>query len=362
MKIIILGSASSSHIIKWVNALAERRIDVYLISMPNHKLCFSDQISKEVKLIYLKYTGLKGYYLNFLYLRNILSKIKPDILNVHYASGYGTLARLAKYNNIILNVWGSDVYIYPKKNFLNRRNLEKNLQSSTKIISTSHCMAKEITKYTKKSCSIVPFGVDTKKFIPIINGIVEKEIRIGMVKSLEEVYGIEYLIKALKILECREKKSHNYRLDIYGKGSLEKKLKNMITELNLKTKVNFHGYIKNELLPEVLNEFDIFVMPSLSESFGVSVLEAQSCEVAVIVSDAEGLKEIIKDKETGIIVSKKNARELADAIEDLSLDIDFRKKLGRNGRKNVILDYEWNDCVSKMIEIYKKTLEENKEE
>ena len=61
---------------------------------------------------------MKGYYLNAPLLQRLAEKIKPDVVNAHYASGYGTLMRRAKLKNTVLSVWGSDVYDFPYKNRL----------------------------------------------------------------------------------------------------------------------------------------------------------------------------------------------------------------------------------------------------
>ena len=79
-----------------------------------------DQINKNIHQHQLKYKGGVGYYLNAKELRKLKKEISPDIINVHYASGYGTLARKSKLCPILLSVWGSDVYDFPNKSFVNK--------------------------------------------------------------------------------------------------------------------------------------------------------------------------------------------------------------------------------------------------
>lgn len=364
MKIIFLGEAGSIHTIRWVNSLSEKGIEVILVSLKGN-FDNVEKISKKVKVIYLPFGTKLGYYLNVFALKKIISKEKPDLINAHYASGYGTLGRLSGFNKKLLNVWGSDVYDFPNESKLKKRIIEKNLKNYTAIASTSYCMAEETKKYLEnksKEIFITPFGVDTEKFKNLNIEKKENEITIGIVKTLTEKYGIEYLIKAIKELEniLDIEINKKIRLLIYGKGELKNKLEDLTKELQIEDKVIFKGYISNEDVPKALNEMDIFVVPSIldSESFGVAAVEAMACEIPVIASSVGGLKEVIVDKETGYLVPKKGHKEIAKYLKKLILDKNLRTSLGKNGRKRVLENYDWNSNVDYMIKIYREIVNE----
>lgn len=364
MKIIFLGEAASIHTIRWVNSLSEKGLEVILVSLKGEVETIG-KINDNVKVIYLPFGTKLGYYLNVFALKKIISKEKPDLINAHYASGYGTLGRLSGFNKKLLNVWGSDVYDFPNESKLKKRIIEKNLKNYTAIASTSYCMAEETKKYLEnksKEIFITPFGVDTEKFKNLNIEKKENEITIGIVKTLTEKYGIEYLIKAIKELE-NILDIENYkkiRLLIYGKGELKNKLEDLTKELQIEDKVIFKGYISNEDVPKALNEMDIFVVPSIldSESFGVAAVEAMACEIPVIASSVGGLKEVIVDKETGYLVPKKDHKEIAKYLKKLILDKNLRTSLGKNGRKRVLENYDWNSNVDYMIKIYREIVNE----
>jgi len=103
---------------------------------------------------------------------------------------------------------------------------------------------------------------------------------------------------------------------------------------------------------------DIAIYPSVedSESFGVAVLESSACEKPVIVSNVGGLPEVTVNGMTGYIVEPKNPEQLAKAIKKLLLDENVRKKMGKNGRKKVIEEFDWNNCVNKMVSEYKDAI------
>lgn len=362
MKIIFLGEAASIHTIRWVNSLSKQGIEVILVSLRGQTSKI-DGIDKKVKVIYLPFGTKLGYYLNIYSLKKIISKEKPDIINAHYASGYGTLGRLSGFKKKLLNVWGSDVYDFPNESKMKKKIIEKNLKSYSAIASTSHCMAEETKKYLEdknRKIYITPFGVDTEKFRNLNIEKSKNEIVIGIVKTLTEKYGVEYLIRAIKELEniLSEDIFSKIRLVIYGEGELKDKLENLSKELKIDDKVLFKGYISNENVPIALNKMDIFVVPSIldSESFGVATVEAMSCEVPVIASSVGGLKEVVVDNETGYLVSKKNCKEIADKLKKLILDKELRISLGKAGRKRVLENYNWDSNVKYMIKIYEEII------
>ena len=359
MKVLFIAAANSIHTIRWINSLYEKGLEVVLVSLKDHRNK-DNNINKNIKIIYLPISGNKGYYLNRFFINKIVKKENPDIINVHYASGYGTLGRFIKFENKLLNIWGSDVYDFPKQSKIKKQILIKNLNSYKAIASTSHCMAKEAGQYLLKNqrIYITPFGVDIEKFKNLNLEKRDNKIIIGIVKTLESKYGIEYLIRAIKELEKIIEKEifEKVEVKIYGKGRLREKLENLTKELKIEGKIKFKGFILNSEVPKVINEMDIFVVPSIldSESFGVAAVEAMACEVPVIVSDADGLKEVVIDNKTGFIVPKKDYKAIAEKLKELITDKDLRQNFGKSGRRRVIELYSWNDNVKKMIKAYRE--------
>ena len=360
MKVLFLAAAESIHTIRWVNSLVEKGLDIVLVSLKDQRDT-KNLINQKVEVIYLPFGGRLGYYLNIPFLKKIVSKEKPDILNVHYASGYGTLGRFINFDKKLLNVWGSDVYDFPNESKMKKRIIEKNLKSYSAIASTSHCMAEETKKYLEnknRKIYITPFGVDIKKFKNLNLKKEDNKIIVGIVKTLSKKYGIEYLIRAIKELENILAKEifFKIRLVIYGKGELEEKLKQLSKKLKIENKVKFKGYIDNSKVPEAINRMDIFVVPSILESFGVAAVEAMACEIPIIVSDADGLKEVVVDNETGFVVPKKSSIDIAKKIKIIIENKEIVKKFKKNARERVLKLYDWDKNVNNMINIYKELL------
>jgi glycosyltransferase involved in cell wall biosynthesis len=356
MKVLFLSNAKSIHTVKWVNALSDRGHEVHL-AYKKDDCPVEKNIDKRVILHQLKSSGTKGYYFNAMELNKLYKTIKPDIVNAHYASGYGILARYSKLKPLILSVWGSDVYDFPYQSKIKMNILKKNINFAGKIASTSYSMAAQVENIMgkKMDITITPFGVDTKLFRPI--KIKKRDFTFGVVKTLSKKYGIEYIIKAFKILLDRieaENLSVEPKLEIYGKGNLEGELKELTKELDISDRVIFNGYIPNVNVPEAINAMDVFCLgsESESESFGVAAVEAMACEVPVIATNVSGFKEVVVNGKTGIIVPKKDETSMAEAMYKLMRDSELREKMGEGGRRRVLELYDWEKNVDIMEDIY----------
>ena len=366
MKILLLADSNSSHIIKWAKSLSNNDIEIFIVSLSkctvldydnNHNISTLNLSVDKVNIAKKKTLNKLSYLKIILKLKKIIKDIKPDILHAHYASSYGLLGALSGFKPFIISVWGSDIFDFPKKSLVHKQVIKYNLGKAGKILSTSHVMAKETKKYTDKNIEVTPFGINTEIFKPTETFIQSSEnsIIIGTIKALEIEYGLEYLIRAFKIVKDKNV-NIPIKLLIVGGGSLEFELKNLVSKLEIEDFTTFTGKIAYNEVPKYHNKIDISVFPSLSESFGVAVIEASSCEKPVVVSNVGGLPEVVESNVTGIIVPAKSANEIANAIEKLIFNKELSLKMGKAGRQNVINKFNWNDNVNQMIGIYKNIL------
>lgn len=353
MKILIASAANSIHTVRWVNSLSERGIDVSLVYLADHAPQ-ENKISESVTLIPMEATGFFGYFKGCRELRKIYELGDYDFIHAHFASGYGTLVRLAKIKPALLSVWGTDIFGFPKKSWVHRKLIQSNLKYYDVITSTSEVMKEETLKLNRDlKIDVVPFGVDTQFFDAI--GLVPHEgIRIAIVKTYLPRYGIKYLIDAVSLVVEHYGKGFDLVLDIYGKGPLESEYIAQIESLDLGSCVCIKGYVENNKLPDILRSYDMFALSSLEESFGVSAIEAMSVGLPVVASDAVGFVEVIEDGVSGLIVEKGNALAMSKAIIRLIDDSDLRESLARGARQRVMDLYDWDKNVDQMIDIYKE--------
>lgn len=352
MKIAFISSGSSIHVKKIANYLAKKH-DITLFTLPNHNKLIQDFDSR-VKIVKLPFAGKKGYYLNVFYLKKKLKKEKFDLINCHYASGYGTMARLANIHPVSLAVFGSDVYDFPYRSKFNMKQLIRNLDFADVITSTSYVMADKIREYYKKDKEIyiTPFGVNLNLFCP--RNVQKDEIfEFGIVKKIEYTYGIDILIKAYQNFRENMPDS-NTRLVIYGRGSAVDDFKKLVEDLNIQDHVHFKGFIDNELVPEAFSKMDVACFPSRRDSFGVAAVEAMACGVPVIASDASGFTEVMDDGKTGTIVPKDDIDSLAKAMQTMySMKPKDRIQMGKNGIDRVAQLYNFE----KNMEVYAEAIQ-----
>ncbi|MFA5832069.1 MAG: glycosyltransferase [Bacteroidota bacterium] len=348
--IVYLANAANIHTIRWAKYFST----IYEIII----ISFEASTIENVRVITFKKNGssLLNYLAAAPKVRSLIKKINPEFIHAHYAGGYGLLACLSvNIKPFIMSVWGSDIYIAPHKSFVNRYLLKYILAKADLICSTSRAMAKETNKYTTKPILITPFGIDCIEYKPLKNKRNKQEIIIGTIKKLHHLYGIDRLLKAFAILKKTMPES-KLKLMIIGDGEQKKILKSLCNSLGIEDSTIFVGEIAQKEVPKYLNEFDLFVALSRSESFGVAVLEASSCELPVVVSDAGGLSEVVLDGKTGFIIPNGDIEVAATKLQILIKDKILTAKIGKNGREFVKKYYSWDQTALIMKSAYQQII------
>lgn len=361
MKIALLSGASSIHTVRWANGLASAGHEVHVISQQP----VVDPFGPAVKVYLFPFRGVIGYFTMVPAVRKLLRKIKPDIVNAHYASGYGTTARLVDYRPWVLSVWGSDVYDFPHKSPLHRWLVKKNLRAADQVASTSYCMADETRTLTPElvDIAITPFGVDLNAYAGLKPETAEQKPKlvIGTVKTMKPTYGIDVLIEAYALLlnSLQAKPGLNapeLELRLVGGGEQTAELQALAQRLGVAESVNFVGRVPHTEVPRELAKLDIYVALSRIESFGVAIIEAGAAGRPVVVSDAGGLPEVTVEGETGFVVPREDPQAAAVALEKLVLGAELRHRMGSAGQAHVAKHYSWDACIETMLGVYQKTL------
>lgn len=366
-RILILSDPNSPHTVKWVKGLSQKGFNINLFGLtPYHKNMYAglenvEVTSMNMKLSNTQVTGTRLTKLKYMSalpkLKKIISDYKPAILHAHYATSYGLLGALTGYHPLITSLWGSDVYDFPSKSFLYQNIFQFVLNRSDLLLSTSEAMKKEAAKYYKHEITVTPFGVDIKTFKKEKphNIFKESDFVIGVAKNLEDVYGIDVLMKAFVILKSKNP-GVSLKLLIIGSGTRELHLKKLANDLSIEEDTVFTGSIRNEKLPMYYSAMNVAVFLSRKESFGVSALEAMACERPVIATKVDGFKEILRENINGILVDQENPESVAAALQRIMDDKNFAEKMGFKGRERVEKNYNFEDSMKKMLSVYDKYL------
>ncbi|MCK4271453.1 glycosyltransferase, partial [bacterium] len=175
-------------------------------------------------------------------------------------------------------------------------------------------------------------GISLEKFVtPELNEIGKEKRRfgiganfriIGTVAKLREEKGVEYLLESVpEVLAVFP----NTVFVIVGDGPRRRQLENRSRRLKIDQNTFFVGYHKE--VSKILSTFDIKVLPSLSEGFGLVILEAMAMGKPIIATNVGGIREILKNGETGLLVPPKDPKALAEKIIYLLKDKDKAKEL-----------------------------------
>ena len=357
-KLVLLGDASSPHIQRWMGYFIKRDYEIHLIS-------FQAGDIDGVKIHYIRTPNFliisqitklwrKIGYLSAIYkVRKLIFSIAPDILHAHWSTSYGLLAAVSGFHPLIISTWGRDIIDSPRDSWILKKVVQYNLSKADVITSTSLMLKKETQKYIQTGQKVhhIPFGIDTEKFIVNSELKDNNTIYIGTVKSLEEKYGISYLIQAFAQVKMQ---ITNVELIIVGVGSLFNKLVKLAESLGINNSITFTGKVENDEVVHYLHKMDIFVVPSISESetFGVAAVEASACGLPVIASNIGGLPEVVIDGKTGFLIDPENIDDLTEKLLILINDKMMRKKMGEEGRNYIEANYRLEECGLMMESVY----------
>jgi glycosyltransferase involved in cell wall biosynthesis len=227
------------------------------------------------------------------------------------------------------------------------------------ISKSSGRMIGEYYKINPQKIIYTPLGMPYKK----LKSDVKKEKKIKkvlFVGRLERRKGIKELIEAIPVVI---KRYSNVEFDIVGKDSqvapgnisYEGYAKKILKKNELK-KVIFHGFCTEDALKRFYNNCDMLVAPSIYESCGQIYLEAMEFAKPVIGTDVGGIPEIVKDKETGLLVKPGDSKQLTESMISLLEDDDLRQKMGINGRKLAQEKFSVKKMVDSTLNLYKAAI------
>ena len=166
--------------------------------------------------------------------------------------------------------------------------------------------------------------------------------------------GQHLLLKALHSL-VYDKKVTNFKMHFIGEGDSREYLENLTKELNLEDFVVFEGFKSQDYLFEHLKDYDLFVQPSTNEGFGLTVAEAISAKLPVLISDIAGPMEIIDNGKYGMHFKKGNIIDLADKLETI-LGGGYDYGMIEPAYEYVKTHYDVSITAKRYIEEYKKVI------
>lgn len=177
--------------------------------------------------------------------------------------------------------------------------------------------------------SIVHNALDLNFFTPGKKSDKPLIVYLGRLKKYKR---IDLFLKAIKILTERYPELE-FEVVVVGEGDARPQLEKLSEKLGLNRYVNFLGFVPEAKKAEILMKSWVIVNTSPKEGWGIVVMEAQACGTPAVVFNSPGLREAVKDGETGFVVPFGELEILADRVRQILVDTELREKLSRNARK-----------------------------
>jgi len=295
-----------------------------------------------------------------------------DLIHAHYAIPHATSAFLAreilkkerknsKNIKVITTLHGTDITLVGlEPSFLST--MRFSIEQSDGVTAVSKFLKdKTISNYSiEKDIEVIPNFIDTEKYKrPAKSKTLcsRDKFAKGDEKLLIHTSNFRPVKRVPDVIKVLSKvrESVNCKLILVGDGPERSECERLCRELKLTDYVKFMG--KQDSLPDILSIADLFIMPSQSESFGLSALEAMSCEVPVISSSVGGLPELNLHGETGYIAEFGDTDRMAKYAVDLLTNEKKYKLFAKNARERAEFFNE-EKIIGYYEDFYKKVLEQ----
>ncbi len=278
---------------------------------------------------------------------NYLVQEKPDIVHTHLFAGdfWGGQAAIRAKVPVIISTKHDVLNEGWWRNYLGR----KIRRSFSRIIAISkatqeHLLAVE--KIPVEKVQVIYNGVDVNKFYnPEAKIFLNDSLRIGTVGRLSKEKGQKQLIRACRFLRTRD-----WSLILVGGGPLEADLFAQARFLGIDDKIRITGFVTD--IRPYFDEFDVFVLPSISEGLSLSILEAALAGKFVIATNVGGIPEIINNDETGLLFRPKNIETLVQHLEWVHNNRREATKMALELQREVLEKFDINKVIKQYEDLY----------
>lgn len=324
-KVLIISSASI-HTKKFIEMLEEEsQVEVYLLT--NKEDLFKDSKLKNI------YVWKKNKILNIIYTFKLLKKIKPTLISIQQV---GLLAFfyaffLPRKCTILVTAWGSDIMIFPYKNWLNNILTKYTLNRANYLASIDSVgmisVMKCLSGFKKE---IIPINFGVSEYTEFENDFYKKENIIYSPRNHRDLYNIEQIIHSFVQFSQKET---TWKLYLSGaEDSVNTpKYKSLVKKLAIEDKVIFLGLIDQKENAQMMKKSKIVVSVPVSDGRPISVMEAIASNCIVVSSNILANHELIANNINGVIVDHTKVFDL-DIIRNIDIELmtQYNRKVSQN--------------------------------
>ena len=331
------------------------------IKVDNYKLLFFKlKWIKLIKLLfkdYLKTLKIVTLFKDIFYSLKVL-KLKKNLMKEAMKNSKADIMITTEiYLNDLLGKYGNKKahkIAWEHNHHNNNQKYINKLKESVKNINKLILVSKELTEFYSKElqnnkCEVV-YIPNSLEYFPKKRSKLETN-NIVTVGRLSEEKGHLDLIEVISELR---KTYDDFRLDIIGDGPMKEKIIENIKKYDLSDKITMHGFLTRNEMKSIMEDSSVFVLPSISESFGIVLIEAFSYGMpSVAFSSARGATEIIENNWNGYLIENRDKQNMAKRIKYLLQNKNRRIIMGRNATKKALL-YKSDIINKKWIDLFEK--------
>jgi glycosyltransferase involved in cell wall biosynthesis len=294
---------------------------------------------------------LWSFYMSLGYLRHRkrLAKIIKE-KQIDLVHGHNLIADLGMAYN--LQRWFKIPYVITVRHIGRAEDLLRHIRkfvSAARAVINIGYSGKETIDAMNSNSYLVSHGIDNRFLSRKKVYTPHQTLKIVTVSRLLYWKNIDKVLYAL--LQIKE----GFTYDIYGDGPFLETLKGIVEGSAIEDKVVFHGHIDYELVPETLEKYDLFVLPSYREVFGRAYIEAMACGLPIIGAKNTGMDGHITEGEQGLLVDHTNVDDLQHAIQKFIDDEKLKVNMGQKA-KEFSSKFSWDAVVEKLDGIYRRAV------
>ena len=288
-----------------------------------------------------------------------------DVYHFYFGLPTGLLApyvRSVLRKPYILALRGSDVPGYDESRWFMRplhkllRPLSRFLWRHARSVTVLSKNLQELALKTEPrlESSTIPNGIDSDRFPVKPARRASNPLRLICVCRMVSRKGLEFLLEAMQ-----ELKNDGVTLEVIGSGEGHAKIAAMVERLGLGEHVTLPGYIALERLYGYYHRADVFVLPSLSESFGQVLLEAMSCGLPIVASSVGGIPETVRHGRNGLLVPPRDAGAIVDAVRWLAANPSQCARIAGRNATEARERHGWQSVATRYEALYYRAVHES---
>jgi glycosyltransferase involved in cell wall biosynthesis len=353
MKILLLADGRSVHTCRYQRGLSECGVEVVLASLEN-----GDTV--DIRLKRMSISNSLNYLLANREIKRLVKKIKPDIVNPHFASAYGfstALSQVWRRIPVALHCLGSDILISPFRSMAHRRKVVYALSKARIIFADSNYLAECIRAlYPVENINVIPWGVEPElvalfenKKRPALNS--GGSLKILIPRPHSKVYNNEFILRSLSNM------TFSQRLILFfpDRGKRKDAFQRLAASLCPDIQIEYYKFLPRSEYIKFLAGFDFFLSAALSDSSPASLLEAMGAGLFPIVGDIPGVREWV-DNNNCLLFNPSDPESLRDAFARIPQDTEKFESILRANHEKVKKEALFTHNMKETVRILESAL------